>query len=60
MVLSLCLHLSNPYSCHLIAAVDVINCGLEQFVYLGIACTYHSAHILFRYKFVLVILKLGV
>ena len=38
----------------------VINYGLEQFVYLGIACTYHFAHILFEYKLVLVILKLGV
>ena len=38
----------------------VINYGLECFANLGIAYIYHSAHILFEYKLVLVILKLGV
>ena len=42
----------------LIAVVVVINYGLEYFTNLGIAC--YSAHILFEYKLVLVILKLGV
>ena len=44
----------------LIAAVFVINYGLECFANLGIAYIYHSTHILFEYKHVLVILKLGV
>jgi len=44
----------------LIVAVFVINYGLECFANLGIAYIYHSAHILFEYKLVLVILKLGV
>ena len=43
----------------LIAAVVVINYGLERFTNLGITFTNHSAHILFKYKLVLVILKLG-
>ena len=44
----------------LIAAVFVINYGLECFTYLVIAYVHHSAYILFVYKFVLVLLKLGV
>ena len=44
----------------LIVAVVVINYGLECFTNLGIAYIYYSAHILFEYKLVLVILKLGV
>ena len=40
----------------LIAAVFVINYGLECFANLGIAYIYHSAHQLFEYKLVLVIL----
>ena len=44
----------------LIAAMFVINYGLECFANLDIAYIYHSAHILFEYKIVLVILKLGV
>ena len=34
----------------LIAAVFVINYGLECIAFLGIAFMYHSAHILFEYK----------
>ena len=59
-VLSLCLHLSNPYFFIFNCCCVMINYGLELFVYLGVACTYHSAHILFEYKLILVILKLGV
>ena len=44
----------------LIVTVVVINYGLECFTNLGIAYIYYSAHILFEYKLVLVILKLGV
>ena len=44
----------------LIATVFAINYGLECFTNLGIAYIYHSAHTLFEYKLVLVILKLGV
>ena len=38
----------------------MINYGLECFIYLVIAYIYHSTHILFVYKFVLVLLKLEV
>ena len=55
-VLSLCLHLSSLLFFFLIAAVVVINYGLERFTNLGITCTNHSAHILFKYKLVLIIL----
>ena len=48
-----------PTLLFLIAAVFVINYGLECFANLGIAYTCHFAHILFEYKPVLVILKLG-
>ena len=44
----------------LIAVVFVINYDLECFANLGIVYIYHSAHQLFEYKLVLVILKLGV
>ena len=44
----------------LIAAVFVINYGLECFTNLDIAYIHHSAHILFVYKLVLILLKLGV
>ena len=44
----------------LIAAMFVINYGLECFTNLGIAYILYSAHILFEYKLVLVILKLRV
>ena len=44
----------------LIAAVVAINYGLKCFTNLGIAYIYQSAHILFEYKLVLVLLKLGV
>ena len=60
LVLSLCLHLSSLILYLLIAAVFVINYGLECFTYLVIAYIYHSAHILFVYKLVLILLKLGV
>ena len=49
-----------PYSLSLIAAMFVINYGIECFSYLVIAYIHHSAHILFVYKLVLVLLKLGV
>ena len=39
-----------------IAAVFVINYGLECFANLGIAYIYHSAHQLFEYKLALIIL----
>ena len=44
----------------LIDAVFVINYGLECFTNLGISYILYSAHILFEYKLVLIILKLGV
>ena len=44
----------------LIAAVFVINYGLECFTNLGIVHLSYFAHILFEYKLLLVILKLGV
>ena len=59
-VLSLCLHLSFLTLFLLIAAVFVINYGLECFTYLVIAYIHHSTHILFVYKLVLVLLKLKV
>ena len=59
-VLSLCLHLSLLTLYLLIIAVFVINYDLECFTYLVIAYIHHSAHILFMYKLVLVLLKLGV
>ena len=37
----------------------VIDYGLKCFTYLVIAYIHHSAHILFVYKLVLVLLKLG-
>ena len=57
-VLSLCLYLSSLTLYPLIAAVFVINYGLECFTNLDIAYIHHSTHIL--YKLVLVLLKLGV
>ena len=60
LVLSLCLHLSSLTLYLLIAIVFVINYGLERFTYLVIAYIRHSAHILFVYKLMLVLLKLGV
>ena len=58
-MLSLCLHLSSLTLYLLIAAVFVINYGLKCFTNLDIAYIHHSAHILFVYKLVLVLLKLG-
>ena len=55
-VLSLCLHLSLLSLYFLIAVVFVINYGLECVTNLDIAYISYSAHILFDYKFVLVIL----
>ena len=59
-MLSLCLHLSflSPYL--ITAALLVINYGLECVTNLDIAYISYSAHILFDYKLVLVILYLGV
>ena len=59
-VLSLYFHLSSLTLYLLIAAVFVINYGLECFTYLVIAYIHHSAHILFVYKLVLALLNLGV
>ena len=59
-VLSLCLHLFLLTLYLLIIAVFVINYDLECFTYLVIAYIHHSAHILFMYKLVLELLKLGV
>ena len=59
-VLSLYLHLSLLSLYFLIAVVFVINYGLECFTNLDITYIHHSAHILFVYKLVLVLLKLGV
>ena len=57
-MLSLCLHLSSLSLYHLITAVLVINYGLECVINLVIAYISFSAHILFDYKLVLVILIL--
>ena len=59
-MLSLCLHLSFLSLYLLIAAVFVINYGLECVTNLDIAYISYSTHILFDYKLVLVILYLGV
>ena len=59
-MLSLCLHLSSLLFFFLIAVVFMINYDLECFTYLVIAYIHYSAHILFMYKLVLVLLKLGV
>ena len=59
-MLSLCLHLSSLNLCLLITAVVVINFDLECFTNFDLAYIHISAHILFVYKFVLVILYLGV
>ena len=59
-MLSLCLHLSSLTLYLLITVVVVINFGLECFTNLVLAYIHLSAHILFVYKFVLVILILGV
>ena len=60
LVLSLCLHFFSLTLYPLIAAMFMINYGLECFTYLVIAYIHHSAHILFVYKLVLVLLKLEV
>ena len=60
LVLSLCLHLSSLTLYLLIVAVFVTNYGLKCFINLDIAYISYSAHILFDYKLVLVILYLGV
>ena len=59
-MLSLCLRLSFLSLYVLIAAVFVINYGLECVTNLDIAYISYFAHILFDYKLVLVILYLGV
>ena len=58
-MLSLCLHLSFLTLCLLVVALFVINYVLECFTNLVIAYIHHSAHILFVYKLVLVLLNLG-
>ena len=59
-MLSLCLHLSFLSLYLIIAAVLVIIYGLECVSNLDIVYISYSAHILFDYKLVLVILYLGV
>ena len=59
-MLSLCLHLSSFTLYLLITVVVVINFSLECFTNLDLAYIHLSAHILFLYKLVLVILYLGV
>ena len=59
LVLLLCLHLSSLTLYLLIATVFVIYYGLECFINSDIAYIHHSAHILFVYKLVLVLSKLG-
>ena len=49
-----------PYSLSLIVAMFVINHGIECFTYLVIAYVHHFTHILFVYKLVSVLFKLGV
>ena len=56
LVLSLCLHLSFLSLYILIAAMFVINYGLECATNLDIAYISYSAYILFDYKLVLVFL----
>ena len=59
-MLSLCLHFSSLSLNFLITAVFVINYGLECVTNLVIAYISFSAHILFDYKLVFVILEVGV
>ena len=59
-MLSLCLHLSFFSLYLLIVVAFVINYGLECITNLDIAYISYSVHILFDYKFVLVILFLEV
>ena len=59
-MLSLCLHIPSLTLYLLITAVVVINFGLECFTNLDLTYIHLSAHILFVYKLVLVILNLGV
>ena len=49
-----------PFSLPLIAAVFEINYGLKCVTNLDIAYISYSAHILFDYKLVMVILYLGI
>ena len=56
LVLFLFLHLSCLTLHLLIAAVFVIKYDIKCFTYLVIAYISYSAHILFEYKFVLIIL----
>ena len=58
-MLSLCLHISSLSLYLSITAVFVINYGLECVTNYVIAYISFSAHILFDYKLVLVILYLG-
>ena len=58
-MLSLCLHLSSLYLCHLITAVVVIIYGLDFFIDFFSLFSY-STHTLFNNKLELVICNLGV
>ena len=58
-MLSLCLHLSSLSLKFLITAMFVINYGLECVTNLVINYILFSAHILFDYKLMLVILEVG-
>ena len=60
LILSLCLHLSSFTLYLLFATMFVINYGLECVTNLDIVYISYSAHILFDYKPVLVILYLEI
>ena len=59
-MLSLCLHLSSLSLYLLITVVLIINYGLECVTSLDVVYISYSAHILFDYKLMLIILYLGV
>ena len=56
----LCVCVSLPLLFHINCCCVVINYGLELFIVLCIACTYHSEHLLFEYKLVSVKFNLGI
>ena len=58
-MLSLCLHLSSLYVCHLITVVVVIIFGLDCFINSVLAYI-HVPHILFENKLELIFCKLRV
>ena len=59
-MLSLCLHLSSLYLCHLISTVVVDLFGLDWFINSVLSSCSYSAHTLFDNKLELVICNLGV